>query len=738
MQPKRSFKSLAIRDLLDAREAYHVHLAHLDNVIATAIGLYRIRQEDADASDQLPHKNWRHRSDSPPRTLENTIVQPWSWPCVLVFVNRWQTQQELVEADPDQVVPRYLYLPDGRVVPTCVILAEEIQQASPPLRDIAFSRDLLGGGYPILTDIQGREHIGSIGCLLTDGNQIYALTNQHVCGDSGTPVYTVVDGQRASIGKASHHQIGKLPFKAVYPDWSATSSHINIDAGLIRIDDVKSWTAQIFGLGELGRPIDLTPETITLDIIGWPVRAFGAASGFMQGEIQALFYRYHSVGGTDYISDLLIGSRSGQSPLQTIPGDSGTIWCLDSSLEQPKPDTIPILRPLGLQWGGHVFQQDHSRSQFRFALATSLSTVLRELDVDLVPNWHTGHRQYWGEVGHYKIGGSACDLVQSPNLKALMSKNRDSIAFGDHALITGNSHVHGHGQFTPLADVADLVWRTSRPQDSANHFADVDQEGMGEFSGKTLLDLCQDSQNLDIATWNAFYDSLDMGEKRGSLLFRVWQLYNLMVAALKEEDVARFVCTAGVLAHYVGDGSQPLHASFLHDGHPDNSAEKGVHSAYETKLLDRFTEELITGVNQKLSSVILNPPFTGGKQAAIACMNLMRRSWSELPPETIIEAYVSSAHSADRLAEMWQKLGDTTQQLLANGVQCLASIWESAWQEGNGEQVIAKSDLKEIPTKTLQDLYTDPNFAPSYRLQDERFAQALEPATASATARSHS
>ena len=24
-----------------------------------------------------------------PRTMENTIVQPWSWPCVLLFVKEW-------------------------------------------------------------------------------------------------------------------------------------------------------------------------------------------------------------------------------------------------------------------------------------------------------------------------------------------------------------------------------------------------------------------------------------------------------------------------------------------------------------------------------------------------------------------------------------------------------------------------------------------------------------------------
>ena len=34
--PRREFSSLSLRDLLDARDAYHVHLSHLENVVATA------------------------------------------------------------------------------------------------------------------------------------------------------------------------------------------------------------------------------------------------------------------------------------------------------------------------------------------------------------------------------------------------------------------------------------------------------------------------------------------------------------------------------------------------------------------------------------------------------------------------------------------------------------------------------------------------------------------------------
>jgi len=41
------FDSLSFRDLLEARDAYHVHLLNYPHVVATAVGRYRIRIEDS-------------------------------------------------------------------------------------------------------------------------------------------------------------------------------------------------------------------------------------------------------------------------------------------------------------------------------------------------------------------------------------------------------------------------------------------------------------------------------------------------------------------------------------------------------------------------------------------------------------------------------------------------------------------------------------------------------------------
>jgi hypothetical protein len=49
----------------------------------------------------------------------------------------------------------------------------------------------------------------------------------------------------------------------------------------------------------------------------------------------------------------------------------------------------------------------------------------------------------------------------------------------------------------------------------------MDEEGNGEFSGKTLFDITEDPNNIKIDIWNSFYDSINVGAKRGALPFRV-------------------------------------------------------------------------------------------------------------------------------------------------------------------------------------------------------------------------
>lgn len=728
----RSFESLSLRDALEARNTYHVHLTSMANVVATAIGRFRFRRDELrDTPLESIHVHGPERSSKrkAPRTLMNSYAPRWAPPCVLVFVKDWLSPDEF-RSKPDQIVPHYLYLPDGRVVPTCVVQVEVQPRAPAPTVTPSFPSRLVGGGYVTLTESQGQEHLGSIGCLVSDGSSVYALTNRHVVGAPGTELYTLVNGQRMRLGVADERRIGKLRFEELYDGWPGTRAFVNVDAGLIRIDDLRQWTTQVYGLGEIGELADLHPASLTLDIIGQKVCAFGAASQRLEGEIVALFYRYRSLGGYDYVSDLLIGGREGQ-PMQTLPGDSGTLWLLEEpdGVEPPQKGRKsqarkPILRPVALQWGGHVLLDSSSsgKEEFHYALATSLSNVCRLLEVDLVRDWNLGHVEYWGEMGHYTIGAKACELVAEPKLRKLMAANRERVGFNEEILQDPAQYKRGsnHYAFVPLADVADDVWRLmpARQKDESNHFSDMDEPGQGPYAGVDLLELSKQPENVSPRIWNEFYDALG-AEKKGSLPFRVWQIYEEMVRFARAGDAASFVAAAGILAHYVGDACQPLHVSRLHHGFPPlkkGSVAYEVHAVYETQMLDQKGAELLEGIAQRLQGAKAQADVTGGHGAAVSVIELMRTTVTAIPPEQLVQAYNEGTGPKDRIERLWDGFGAATMDAMAAGALRLASIWESAWTEGQGAQSV--QDLGAISEDALRRLYQQTSFLKSLTLEE--------------------
>ena len=183
-----------------AAGVYHVHLAHLSKRRGDG---HRPLSHPRGRLVAASHPPTEHRPDhvpipKGPRTLFNSVIREWSWPCVLVFVNEWWEMQDF-RASPDQMVPRALFLPDGRgVIPTCVVLAEQGPAAEPVIEDLVISRKLHRGRLGDVTRqmLQGRQHVGSIGRPVSDGNLTYALTNGHVTGAGGTPIVTLLRDQK--------------------------------------------------------------------------------------------------------------------------------------------------------------------------------------------------------------------------------------------------------------------------------------------------------------------------------------------------------------------------------------------------------------------------------------------------------------------------------------------------------------------------------------------------------------
>lgn len=753
LESKFNYNHLSVKDLAEARDIFHVHLINKRNVIATAIGRYRVRKEDPWPNEQGYQETLKPKQKAA-RTLENSEVRNYSWPCILVFVDKWETENSLIKHREDSLVPRSIFLPDGRIVPLCVVEAPRsvVSDDSVDTNNLVFPANYIGGGFPIIVDSQGRERVASVGCVVTDGNKYYALTNKHVVGEKGTPVYTKLKGMPKRIGSSAGKQIGKLLFEETYEGWKGKNIMVNCDFGLIEIDDIGEWKTDVVGIGQMDELASLNTSNITLALISAveyefdgvrkikvtpKVKAYGAVSGPLEAEIVGLFYRYKSVGSIEYVADFLFGGVDGQ-PLNIRHGDSGTLWMLAA---EDTSGTTPEIKhlPLALHWGQHnLVAGGGGVTAIPYALAANLTTACVELDVDVVRGWNIDNDYTWGKTGHFKIAAKACELVTGTKLRKLLMANQKNIGYVDSDLLA-KTVVNGafnvaKNEFVPLSDVADIIWRTTRRADAANHFADMDESHEQVEGGRTLLEICMaDPSKIDIDFWLDYFKQLDnvnpnvengrTKKRTGALPFRVWQMYNQMVASVSAGDLAEFICAGGTMAHYVGDACQPLHVSHLHHGR--NADEEKVHSVYEANMLDRKTvmPQVFNGINdvaEKVKSADLIGPT--GFEAAQRVVELMDFTFQNLPPVEVCDSYTNNDGDT---AAMWDELGERTIVNMAEGCRVMAILWQSAWKAGGGNSQFTSAEMKEIDRDDLKTLYNDKTFVPSFSMRDAKFKALL-------------
>ena len=584
-------------------------------------------------------------------------------------------------------------------------------------------------------------------------------TNRHVAGEAGEAISSQLDGVPRRIGVSSGKQLDRKEFTQLYPNWPGSGTYVNLDVGLIEIDNLDDWTAAIGDKGEeMGPMVDLSIANY-MSLIGSHVHGTGAATGEMHGEVQALFYRYKTRAGFEYVADVLIGPRSADHakisdktpPFSTHPGDSGTLWLLEPHSRRAA-ELSPM--PLAVQWGRNMLYSAGKAQPQGYALATLLAKVCSELGVDPVRSWNLGVDDTWGALGHFSIATRTRAALSSrfPKLVELMRNNALIISRNDDDLKAGKFKGMGSQDFVPMADVPDFYWKPriskqghSRAMEGPNHFADMDQPGP---DGKSLLDLSKSPEFVDPDEWNKFYDSvIDLlsgkqitPQHRGLLPFRVWQIFDVMVQFVAEGDAARFVCAAGVLTHYIGDACQPLHISYLHDGDPLQPYEytyqkgkkegqtelralgQGVHSAYEDDMVFYCRKKILDGL-LKTPKATKNEQVNHGKEAAIRTIEMMRETFNKIPPMDIVKAFVSfEGPPRERTAFLAKQFGDDTVTVMQGGAHLLAVLWESAWAAGDGENTV--NSTRALTEQEAMAIVAAEDFVPSMSV--DRIGQVLK------------
>lgn len=162
----------------------------------------------------------------------------------------------------------------------------------------------------------------------------------------------------------------------------------------------------------------------------------------------------------------------------------------------------------------------------------------------------------WGDKGHKIIASFAMKLLP----EEIKLSDQMKFAIIEHSLDPDNR-------------------KKGDRSEGPKHFIDIDR--YKEFlDGKMITS--RDTLN------KIYGDSLVT--KEGVLPWATEETFNKLVNAFKEKDKQKIILYASDLAHYVGDGHQPLHATINYNG--QLTSQKGVHFRYEVEMIDRNLIEI--------------------------------------------------------------------------------------------------------------------------------------------------
>ncbi len=135
--------------------------------------------------------------------------------------------------------------------------------------------------------------------------------------------------------------------------------------------------------------------------------------------------------------------------------------------------------------------------------------------------------------------------------------------------------------FTAYADIiariSDLPdrWKTSDPGESPNHYMDYE-----EFLARPKVSPDSDFEDIKKAYGTGFL------KDNGTVVWAIESYAGLLKQAFEKKDYIRIAVYSAVLAHYIGDLHQPLHATRNYDG--QLTGNKGIHSRFEATMINLY------------------------------------------------------------------------------------------------------------------------------------------------------
>lgn len=241
--------------------------------------------------------------------------------------------------------------------------------------------------------------------------------------------------------------------------------------------------------------------------------------------------------------------------------------------------------------------------------------------------------------------------------------------------------------------------RNTDPNEAPRHFIDIDDYPEFIATGR----IPQDLDSLIALHGSSFVYA------KGILPFSIiattdsikkyFQLHNFQKAMLHAAD----------LGHYVGDGHQPFHITRNYDGQFTN--QNGVHSRYETQLINRDSANIIysfenatyvSNINQFVFNFLYNN---------------YRYVDSVLKYDSIAHA-IDPSYNATYYQRYWELAGNLTIKLFNNASHFIANLLYTSWVNSGSPTSVVKTGTS-LPEKYyLEQNYPNP-FNPATKINFE-------------------
>jgi hypothetical protein len=259
----------------------------------------------------------------------------------------------------------------------------------------------------------------------------------------------------------------------------------------------------------------------------------------------------------------------------------------------------------------------------------------------------------WGFKGHQSVNRVAISMVANPGVKRFLEGNKD--------------------QIIQFANTPDTRWKggSSREQERPMHWFEMDAYGDNRL-GVGLTDLTFAKAERELGQ--------DYVNEYGLAMWRISDFYVQLTKALKIKDYQRAVQIAGVMGHYVGDMTQPMHATSDYDGQSIN--KPGVHKYYETTLVDQIDPSHLFDSIQKIAG-----EHRSGLERHVSNelseAELQKLAWQQAKESFEAVEAVYQRFDKDSPEDAWLK--DDLMPRIGRAAAFLGKIWDAAFTAA-GEQ----------------------------------------------------